>query len=169
MTIPSGPGGRDQDHAVSYTHTQRGRSHWIALVIGAVVVGISWAFGSGRTTLILGLCAVLPAVLVIWAFSAMTVTVTDDVVEVRFRLGWPYRSVKRRNIGSHAPVRSPWWYGFGLRFIPGGFMWNVWGLDAVELRMASDASDSFLFADRPGKAFRIGTDDPEGLDRALRN
>ena len=119
--------------------------------------------------MLLAVAAVLPAVFIAWVFWAMTVTVTDAVVEVRFRLGWPHRSVKRRNIASHEPVRSPWWYGFGLRFIPGGFMWNVWGLDAVELRMAPDASDSFLFADRPGKSFRIGTDDPEGLDRALRN
>lgn len=169
MTIPAGGAGRDQDHAVSYTHTQRGRSHWIALAIGLLVCTVSATFGSGRVTVILAVAAVLPAVFIAWVFSAMTVTVTDDEVEVRFRLGWPHRSVKRRNIASHEPVRSPWWYGFGLRFIPGGFMWNVWGLDAVELRMAPDASDSFLFADRPGKSFRIGTDDPEGLDRALRN
>lgn len=127
------------------------------------------AFGEVRVAVILALSAALPAFLIAWAFSAMTVTVTPDVVDVRFRLGWPHRAVKRSNISSHEPVRSPWWYGWGLRFIPGGFMWNVWGLDALELRMAPDASDSFLFADRRGKAFRIGTDDPDGLDQALRN
>lgn len=168
MTIPPDSRLDGQDRTVDYTHTQRGRSHWIALAVGVVVSVLPLLFGDVRAAVILASCAALPAVFVAWAFSAMTVTVTADVVEVRFRLGWPHRSVKRRNIESHEPVKSPWWYGWGLRFIPGGFMWNVWGPDSVELRMAPDASDSFLFADRPGKAFRIGTDDPEGLDRALR-
>lgn len=169
MTIPLGGLRGEQDQDVEYTHTQRGRSHWLALAVSALVCGLPLVFGEVRVAVILAVSAAVPAFLIAWAFSAMTVTVTADVVEVRFRLGWPHRSVKRRNIASHEPVRSPWWYGWGLRFIPGGFMWNVWGLDSVELRMAPDASDSFLFADRPGKSFRIGTDDPEGLDRALRN
>ena len=169
LTIPPGARPRGHDHPVEYSHTQRGPSHWFALIVGIIVSGLPLVFGEVRVAVILALSAALPAFLVAWAFSAMTVTVDADVVEVRFRLGWPHRSIKRRNIASHEAVRSPWWYGWGLRFIPGGFMWNVWGLDSVELQMAPDASDSFLFADRPGKTFRIGTDDPEGLDRALRS
>ena len=31
-------------------------------------------------------------------------------------------------------VRNKWWHGWGVRWVPGGSMYNVWGLDAVELR-----------------------------------
>ncbi|MEM7286147.1 MAG: hypothetical protein AAF480_07335 [Actinomycetota bacterium] len=168
MSIPPRSRPADQDQAVTYSHTQHGRSHWLALAIGVVVSVLPLAFGNGRVALIMALSAALPAFLIAWAFSAMTVTVTDELVQIRFRAGWPHRTIKRIHVESHEPVRSPWWYGWGLRFIPGGTMWSVWGLDAVELKMVPDASDSFGFSPRPGKAFRIGTDDPEGLDRALR-
>ena len=52
-------------------------------------------------------------------------------------------------------VRNKWWYGWGIRKIPKGWMYNVWGLDAVELEMES------------GKVFRIGTDEPDQLLGAL--
>ena len=35
--------------------------------------------------------------------------------------------------------------------IPDGWMYNVWGLDAIDV------------VDETGKVFRIGTDDPENL------
>jgi hypothetical protein len=53
-------------------------------------------------------------------------------------------------------VRNKWYHGWGVRKIPGGWMYNVWGLDAVELELAS------------GKKFRIGTDEPQDLAAALR-
>ena len=42
-----------------------------------------------------------------------------------------------------------------MRKIRNGWMYNVWGLDAVQLELQS------------GKSFRIGTDDPDGLVAAL--
>jgi hypothetical protein len=43
----------------------------------------------------------------------------------------------------------------GIRWIARGALWNVWGLDAVELELKS------------GRIFRIGTDDVGGLVAAL--
>jgi len=48
-------------------------------------------------------------------------------------------------------VRNHWYYGFGIRKVPNGWMYNVSGLDAVELHLTS------------GKVFRIGTDDVDQL------
>ena len=47
--------------------------------------------------------------------------------------------------------RNSWWYGWGIRLTPHGWMWNISGLDAVELTY------------RNGKKFRIGTDELEML------
>jgi hypothetical protein len=52
-------------------------------------------------------------------------------------------------------VRNHWWNGFGIRMRPGFRLYNVAGLDAVELRLKS------------GDVRRIGTDDPQGLSAAL--
>ena len=88
-------------------------------------------------------------------FSTLTVAVTTDTVELAFGWGWPKKRIVRTDIVSYEPVRNSWLLGWGIRWFPGGSMWNVWGLDAVQLELAS------------GKKFRIGTDDPQGLNEAL--
>jgi hypothetical protein len=52
-------------------------------------------------------------------------------------------------------VKNPWYYGWGIRLIPGGWLYNVSGFWAVELQMKN------------GKRYRIGTDDAEGLAKSL--
>ena len=53
-------------------------------------------------------------------------------------------------------VRNSPAHGWGIRYIHRGRLWNVWGLDAVELQL------------RNGTRFRIGTDEPQALLNALR-
>ena len=53
------------------------------------------------------------------------------------------------------PVSNPWIYGLGIRLTPHGWLYNVSGVEAVELKMKS------------GKTCRIGTDEPEVLTSAL--
>ncbi len=90
-----------------------------------------------------------------YAFSSLTTSVSAEAVTVAFRWGRPKRVIHVDQITAAAAVRNRWWYGWGLRIIPGGSMFNVWGLDAVHL-------------DLDGRRdFRIGTDDPQGLAAAI--
>lgn len=102
----------------------------------------------------LGVAMVLT--LVFAGSSALRVTVTPTELQLRWRLGWPLRLFDRSEIQRAEAVRNKWWYGWGIRRVPSGWMWNVWGLDAVEILLTN------------GKRFRIGTDDPDGLTAALR-
>ena len=52
-------------------------------------------------------------------------------------------------------MRNPWYVGWGIRLGPGYWLWNVSGLSAVELVLADD------------RRFRVGTDEPEALSRAI--
>jgi hypothetical protein len=90
----------------------------------------------------------------LFVFSRFTVEVTDESLTASFGWGWPRRTVRWEDVTAARPARNSWWYGFGIRWFPGGTLWNVWGLDAVELDL-----------DR-GK-LRIGTDDLEALLAAL--
>ena len=58
-------------------------------------------------------------------------------------------------ITSARAVTTHWIYGWGVRWIPRGWLWNVSGLDGVELALVS------------GRRFRIGTDEPEQLAAAI--
>ena len=50
-----------------------------------------------------------------------------------------------------------WWWGWGVRYYGQGWLYNVSGLDAVEIRLKS------------GKHIRIGTDEPEALVAEIRD
>ena len=54
-------------------------------------------------------------------------------------------------------VVNKWYYGWGIRLTPHGWLFNVSGLQAVEITSKS------------GKKYRIGTDQPEKLAAVVRN
>ena len=118
------------------------------VAIGSMASGsLAGLLITGATALILG-----PILMV---FSRLTVTVADDRLVARFGWGWPRRTLLWTDATAVRAARNRWWYGFGIRWFPGGTLWNVWGLDAVEFDLES------------GQALRVGTDDPEQLLEAV--
>lgn len=93
-------------------------------------------------------------------FSQLRTEVTSTTFTARFGFGWPKRTIPLKDIESHEPVRNRWWMGLGIRAIPGGMLYAVWGLDAVEIRYRDKKKNR-------DRMFRIGTDDAEGLDAAI--
>ncbi|MEE9184410.1 MAG: hypothetical protein V3U39_08005, partial [Acidimicrobiia bacterium] len=88
-------------------------------------------------------------------FDRLSIDVDDTALQASFGWGWPRKSLELSTAPAVRIVRNRWWYGFGIRLIPRGSLWNVWGLDAVELDLAT------------GKVLRIGTDEPEALLDAI--
>lgn len=86
----------------------------------------------------------------------LTVRVTQQHVNARFFLGWPERKVKRADIERVSVERPSALAGWGYRWMgPGNYMFRIYGLDAVRLKL------------RDGSSFFIGTDDAAGLKAAL--
>lgn len=100
-------------------------------------------------------------VLLLWiviTFSRLSVSVDGDEITAAFGPGWPKKVIPTADVVAAETVRNSWWYGWGIRWLPGGtWMYNVQGLDAVEIERRDDTP------------FRIGTDDPKGLLQAIRN
>jgi hypothetical protein len=135
-----------------YRHTHIG--YLLIAFLAAGVVGLSASHALARdpqvlsvAVAILGLCLLL--------FPTLTVVVEGHRVRCFFGLGLIRRRVPVSEILAVSTVRNPWTYGWGLRLIPGGWLWNVSGFDAVELRLQN------------GKVFRIGTDEPVALHAAI--
>jgi hypothetical protein len=137
---------------MTYRHTQPGTFILFAcLVCGAV--GAAMAFRAGQWLASVALIVILFGAAIV--FSSLTVEVSDSELRWYFGPGlWTYR-LPLTTIQHVAVVRNRWWYGYGIRMAPGFRLYNVSGLDAVELRVGT--SD----------VRRIGTDDPEGLAQAL--
>ncbi|MEM9464524.1 MAG: hypothetical protein AAGA90_04095 [Actinomycetota bacterium] len=108
----------------------------------------------------LGVVVGLVLATVYGTFATLTTTVERGEVRIGFTAGWPRRVIPVSAITDHRAVRNRWWYGWGIRKIPGGWLYSVWGLDAVEIQYR----DAKRGKDR---MFRAGTNDPDGLDAAL--
>ena len=88
-------------------------------------------------------------------FGSMTVRVSRDELSLAFGPGLIRKSYLISDITDVSAVRNKWWYGWGVRFTPHGWLYNVSGLDAVQISM------------RNGRQYRVGTDQPEKLADAI--
>jgi hypothetical protein len=139
---------------IRYQHTQRGTLMIVVLVVGAVVLAsiASMEPAPARWIALVLTCGVA---ILAGLFSSLTVEVEDHELRWYFGPGaWSYR-LSPAEIESVRVVRNSWLNGFGIRMRPGFRLYNVSGLDAVELKLKS------------GEIRRIGTDDPSGLAAAL--
>lgn len=134
-----------------YQHTQVG---WVILaVFGAGWLAVAAQPGLAREPGAWILFAIFAAVLA--NFGTLRVGVDRDTVTAAFGIGLIRRVLPVRDVVAWRPVRNPWYAGWGIRLGPGGVLWNVSGLDAIEFDL------------RDGRRFRLGTDEPEELSRAL--
>jgi len=138
-----------------YQHTQIGVT--VVVTFGLVILVILGFSIADPTSLPIEIGATLLTLLLfaLVIFSRLTVKVCADQVEVHFGFGVCRRRFALIEIDAVERVRNPWYYGWGIRLTPEGWMYNVSGFDAVQLQLAS------------GKRFRIGTDEPEPLKSAI--
>jgi len=66
-------------------------------------------------------------------FYGMTTEVDDEKITVRFGVGLIRKQIDLKKIKQVEIVKNPWYYGWGIRFIPGGMLYNMSGLKGVEL------------------------------------
>ena len=137
--------------SIRYRHAQLGR---LALAIGlpVMLVGATLAF---RDSFAGGLTVSVLAAFILLSLWSLTTVVSDNDVKVWFGIGLISRRIALNQITSARMVTNHWIYGWGIRWIPGGWLWNVSGLDGVELALVN------------GRRFRIGTDEPERLAAAI--
>ena len=143
---------------MSYEHTQVGYTPipYALFSIGMVVFMAQVDEQSSGWVIPLTAVFLFVIFLILLAFNWLKVTVDDQGVTAAFALGKPHRTFALIDVESIQRVRNRWFYGWGVRKTPHGWMYNVWGLDAVELELTS------------GRRFRIGTDEPDQLAAAVR-
>jgi hypothetical protein len=89
-------------------------------------------------------------------FYGLTTKVTTEKIIVSFGPGIIKKRIELKAVKTVDTVKSPWYYGWGIRIIPNGVLYNISGSDGVELR----------FNDRKG-IIRIGTKDPLTLKNEI--
>jgi len=115
---------------------------FLIVMIAAVVFGLS----TGLHRIPLSFAGLALVFLIL--FRSLTIEIDSRRFRCFFGDGVIWRSIPLSEIIDIKPVRNKWYYGWGIRLTPYGWMFNIGGLDAVELHLAS------------GKRFRVGTDRP---------
>jgi len=129
-----------------YRHEQRfGVVPLTLLGVTLVILAVATFFAP------LVLVAFIPLLWAAWTFSVLTIVVGPDTIDWSFRSGFWRKRLRLEDLAEVRPVRNRWWYGWGIHLTPQGWLYNVRGLSAVELRT------------RAGRRYRIGSDEPEVL------
>jgi hypothetical protein len=140
-----------------YRHTQIA---WtlIVLVVAVVLAEftiVTFSGPQGTLSLALSGAVVAVAAVMLALFSTLTVAVDDRAVRLWFGFGSLRREVVLADVRAVRRVRNHWYAGWGVRVIPNGRLYNVGGLDSVELEMDD------------GRVVRVGTDQPDALLAAV--
>lgn len=143
-----------------YRHTQKG-GFWFyfaififSLVIVLLLIDAAHRQLQDSEKVAIALVPLLGAV-VILMMSGLTVTIDDPLIRIRFGPGVFWKTYPMADIAGCRQVRNGWWWGWGIRWYMRGWLYNIDGLDAVEISFKN------------GKKVRIGTDEPETLTAAI--
>jgi hypothetical protein len=71
--------------------------------------------------------------LVYLLFYGMTTTISDGRIQITYGIGLIRKSVRLRDVETVSVVSTPWYYGWGIRIIPNGMLYNINGSGGVEL------------------------------------
>ena len=121
----------------------------------------------GRSSLAVSIVSILSALLTLQAapLAALIVVVGAGLMGFLFssltiearegKLGWWFafrfwrREIAMSDVQSIAVRQVPWWYGWGIRRIARGWLYNVSGREAVELTLKDGRRILLLGTDRP--------------------
>ena len=97
------------------------------------------AFGVSPST-IFRLIVPVTVFLIVRAFRALSIRVTNDEVNVAFAYGCPRRRIPLNDIAEVSIVRMRAIYGWGIRLVPRGTLWRAAGFKTVRLELVSGRS-----------------------------
>jgi len=139
---------------IAYRNSQMGY-----LIIAALVAGIilTLATTSLETIGLTHYMIVLVLIMVLVMFYKLNVVVDRGVIVCSFGQGLFSKTIRARDLADCQVITVPWYYGWGIRLTPKGWMYNIAGTQAVEL--------SF----KTGKKFIIGSNEAESLCEAIQD
>ena len=142
---------------VHYIHTQPGTL--MRVIFGSIIalnVCLAVFLGQTSSESLFAFSAVsIAMVMVLMLFHSLTVSVSKDFIRLRFGIGLIRKKFAVADVQNARVVRNRWWYGWGIRITGQGWLYNVSGLDAVEIQLKS------------GTKSRIGSDQADRLLAAI--
>jgi len=89
-------------------------------------------------------------------FCGMTIIVTDKHIKIRLGIGFYTKKIDLSTVGSVAIQKYPIYYGYGIRMLQNGLLYNVSGRHAIEIKFKDSK-----------KVILIGTNDWDNLKNII--
>ena len=145
---------------MNYKESQTG---WLLIGIFAVAILFhclayinQWGNNPMPIAIFLSMLALFIFILLL--FYKLTLKIEDEGIKVIYGIGL-IRITLRIDLLHHAEViRTPWYYGLGIRFTPKGMLYNIQSRRAVRLDYQSG---------KKRKTVMLGTTQPEQLKKFL--
>lgn len=91
-------------------------------------------------------------------FSKLESTVYTDRIEIKFGVGIIKKTILFSEIETIEKVTNKFWYGWGIRLTPHGWLWNISGYQAVQFNLKGKT-----------KGFRLGCSDHGKMAEAIQS
>ena len=91
-------------------------------------------------------------------FYKLTVELSDSTLKLTYGIGLIRIKFKIDELLQTNIIRTPWYYGLGIRITPKGMLYNIQGLKAIKIDYTSSGKR---------KSVMIGTPEPDQLKKAL--
>lgn len=123
-----------------------------------VLLGLAWVaapWWAPRTVQPAAISVIVIVGVLLVLFSSLTIVMRDEAVDVYFGPGLIRRRIPLRRIRGVRVAQTPWYYGWGIRLTPHGWLWNVQERGGVEIQLED------------GHRFRIDSDEPDKIAAAI--
>lgn len=137
---------------MDYKHTQTG--YLLLIALGIPLLILFFAMITAEVTKIMSIVCFTLLLALALSYS-LTVEIDKIRLSVKFGFGIINKKFILKDIESCHAVKNPWYYGWGIHLTPHGWLYNISGFDAVEIKMKNS------------KTYRIGTDEAKKLEHAL--
>ncbi|MHB1278704.1 MAG: hypothetical protein ACYC1Q_09910 [Bacteroidia bacterium] len=145
---------------MTYKKTQIG---WFAIwtfIPGIILMYLFYDYEWGNNPLPFSLFLVMCGlfVLILAMFYRLKTEIDGNTIRLSYGIGLIRFRFTIDSLVEAKIIRTPWYYGIGIRITPKGMLYNIHSRDAVEISYLRDGKM---------KSFMLGSAEPEELKRAL--
>ncbi len=144
---------------MTYEKTQTG---WLTIFIFSIVMvnlTVCYILEIGTSPLPLEVYLILMSIfaLLLLVFYRLKIKVDGSGIHIVYGIGLIHIKIEPEKINRVTVVKTPWYAGFGIRITEKGMLYNIQGLNAVEISYLKGTN----------KTVQIGSNDALGLKHFL--
>lgn len=138
-----------------YRHTQYGALMFIVFLITGVLIAVVAVAIIAEGRMLAAVIMILGYLLGLGMFYSSTIEISEEKLKFWFGIGIVRKTFVLSEIQSSKEVDIPWYYFWGVKSIPGGWLWSIAPGTGVEIVLKN------------GSIVLLGTNQPEKLKQAV--